>query len=251
MASGLTDKLSDMSVNDSMSWDYNLSDDLLNSTKEDVMADELKELGEWHNKMSKFYIQLQYEYETSGQKAAYQYQQMEKSRIGVKPKAVTFTLKGAKSSSANVKWTKLEDLKGMPLLDELKLHIPNQLSGNVNEEVTVYNETVKDAQTVSELIVKGKQIIDKKYGSVLKNNIQLGLWLQQLLDLDSVLYKTTVEDGCNFKMVWARNLRAVARVFGKFAKLQNLSLPITVAMKISNKVDNALATNFEAVKFWL
>ena len=235
-----------MDLNESDDSEYNDLTSFEESSVEFITTvNELSNLIQWHEQSTQYFLKLKETYERKGCLEAYSYQQTNK--LSKKPPNVTFTLKGKKQHKEAV--MKVEEMKGAELLTALKPLLRSKSerkSGNVRQ----FDESVSDVDEITKAIFDGEMFISHKHVSILKDAVQLGLWLQRLHDIDINKYHETVEENCKFSLSWANKLRAFSCVFGKHRKLQYLDLSLTTAIKISRKVDQALSTYPDHATFW-
>lgn len=215
------------------------------------LVEKLELLNEWYKKMATYYEEIRETYEKEGKGAAYCFQQRVRRNIGKKPTDVTFTIEGVKQIKEEKAEAprKLESLKGLDLLKELENYVVKEPKA-YRFLVAEYDATESNTTKIADHVKVGKLIVDAKSAHVLKDYMNIGLWLEKLFNVDSEVYKAVVKDHCNFGESWAKKLRSFSRIWVKYRGLQGLALNISLAVKISKNVDSALSTNLKVSCRW-
>jgi len=215
----------------------------------DVNEDTMNSISDWitfHQKRVQYYTGLKREYRSGGEMYAYRYQQTESHKLPKKPENVKFTLVKRESTGSISK--PLDQLKGIQLLEELKKHLRTDSTkgGNVKE----FDPEETDATKIENIIQEGERFIVYKHKMILADAVQLGLWMEKLVELTNNGFKNFVDCFCEFSVQWAYKIRKYAKVFSKYPRLQQLNISLTMATKICDPFERALTANPNHQHFW-
>ena len=240
----------------SLEWD--LSCLQLHSRQNVFDPEKLQVLDNWiiyHQKSLEFYQSLRATYTSSGELSAYAYDKVHSKDLPKKPKTVKFyeqpkTTNATVSSNfepAKTSSKSLESLRGLELLEELRNFIAE---GATDGNVAVFSDAETSVEIIEQNIIKGEKFISYKHKAVLRDAVNLSLWMQRLIEIRKESFADFVDQNCTFKVRWAYKLRGFATVFGKYKHLQNLDISLTTAIKLCKHIDLALSTHSTHAEFW-
>lgn len=219
----------------------------------DVRLDKVDKLNKnigYHRESMQYYTSLKREYIENGDLHAYAYQETHK--LPKKPEVVKFSLTGGDGRRHSTESTTkpLDQLRGVKLLDELKK--PENLRSDVKKggNVAEFDPQESDETVIQNKIKEGEEFVVYKQKLILRDAVQLGLWIERYCELSEESFTDFVENTCQFSVSWAYKIRSYATVFAKYPKLQQLNISLTTAIKICKNVDRALSAYPNHARFW-
>ena len=105
-------------------------------------------------------------------------------------------------------------------------------------------------EIIEQNIIQGEKFIAYKHKAVLRDAVNLSLWIQHLSEIKQESFASFVHENCTFKVRWAYKLRGFATVFRKYKCLRSLDISLTTAIKICKAIDIALSTHSTHAEFW-
>jgi len=214
------------------------------------VKDKLSNWADYHHNWHSYYVKLRQAYIAGGEEGALRYQSLHKGKMPKKPDAMTFKVgPGGEAIRDSKPKPSLEQLRGLELLEALKSYYRPEVveDGNVEE----FNSQQRDTEYIQNVICKGERYITFKHKAILRDAVNLGLWLTRLNEIDGeASFVETIQDNCNISVQWAYKIRDVSTVFGKYKKLQALNITLTMATKLCKHIDRALSGRPEDQEFW-
>ena len=223
-----------------MEWDNN-----------DVFSEQItlcQEYIDYHKTLTDYYTTLQEKLKTKGIEEAKTFFKEEQE-----PKKPSKNLKQVINDCFKVgskaKSKKLNQLEGLELLEQLKRYVCDQTTSQT-DILPTYDDKEENIDKIKSKLVQCNNLLKRKHHELLKIVVVYGQWLIKLKKHNFGRFSSICREVLNITPSWCRKMCKISSLFGRFPKLQQLSLTISEALQLVKKIDLALQSSPTEQTFW-